>query len=188
MRHIMQEASMRWIGVKLHISAWRQISIAMSRRYCREHPFQEASQEGDQEEDDLDQDNPWDLQSGHSSHVAGMIYARELMEGGNAVISRWEQFRKVSMTWHRFLKFESAHDISGVGCKRKRGAEDNMQEVQRACWKRLREVDIKEELKYMLGEQAKFRGLQEPALEAIMRNESPVLVVMGTGASKSLLF
>ena len=31
MRHIMQQASMRWIGVKLHISAWRQISIAMSR-------------------------------------------------------------------------------------------------------------------------------------------------------------
>ena len=31
MRHIMKEASMRWIGVKLHISAWRQISIAMSR-------------------------------------------------------------------------------------------------------------------------------------------------------------
>ena len=63
-----------------------------------------------------------------------------------------------------------------------------MEEVQRARWKRLREVDIKEELKHMLGEQAKFRGLQEPALEAIMRNESPILVVMGTGAGKSLLF
>jgi hypothetical protein len=74
MQHIMQEASMRWIGVKLHISAWRQISIAMSRRYCREHAFPEPGQEGDQEEDDLDQDNPWDLQSGHGSHVAGMIY------------------------------------------------------------------------------------------------------------------
>ena len=63
-----------------------------------------------------------------------------------------------------------------------------MEEVQRARWKRLREVDIKEELKHMLGEQAKFRGLQKPALEAIMRNESPILVVMGTGAGKSLLF
>jgi superfamily II DNA helicase RecQ len=52
----------------------------------------------------------------------------------------------------------------------------------------LREVDIKEELKHMLGEQAKFRGLQELALEAIIRNESPILVVIGTGASKSLLF
>ena len=100
MRHIMQEASMRWIGVKLHISAWRQISIAMSRRYCREHPFpsEDASQDNDSgEEEDSLEDNPWDLQSGHGSHVAGMIYARELMEGGNAVISRREQFRRVSM-------------------------------------------------------------------------------------------
>ena len=100
MRHVMQEASMWWIGVKLHISAWRQISIAMSRRYCQEHPFQkeEASQEGEiRDEDDVEQDNPWDLQSRHGSYVAGMIYTRELMEGGNAVISRREQFRKVSM-------------------------------------------------------------------------------------------
>jgi superfamily II DNA helicase RecQ len=63
-----------------------------------------------------------------------------------------------------------------------------MEEVQRARWKRLREVDIKEELRHMLGEQAEFWGLQEPALKAIMRNESPILVVMGTGAGKSLLF
>jgi superfamily II DNA helicase RecQ len=63
-----------------------------------------------------------------------------------------------------------------------------MQEVQQACWKQLQEVDIKEELKHMLGEQAKFQGLQKLALEAIMRNESLILVVMGTGAGKSLLF
>jgi RecQ family ATP-dependent DNA helicase len=188
MRHIMQQASMRWIGVKLHISAWRQISIAMSRRYCRENPFpnEESNQEGDrQEEEDFEQNSPWDLQSGHGSHIAGMIYARELMEGGNAVISRREQFRQVSITWHKFLKFGSAYDNLG---KRKRQADDDMQEVRRVRWKRLREVDIKEELKQMLGEQAKFRGLQEPVLKAIMRNESPILVIMGTGAGKSLLF
>jgi hypothetical protein len=31
-----------------------------------------------------------------------------------------------------------------------------MQEVRQARWKQLREVDIKEELKQMLGEQARF--------------------------------
>jgi hypothetical protein len=31
-----------------------------------------------------------------------------------------------------------------------------MQEVQQACWKQLREVNIKEELKHILGEEAKF--------------------------------
>jgi superfamily II DNA helicase RecQ len=107
------------------------------------------------------------------------------MEGGNAVISRREQFRQVSITWHKFLKFGSAHDNLG---KRKRPADDDMQEVRQVRWKRLREVDIKEELKQMLGKKARFRGLQEPILKAIMRNESPILVIIGTGAGKSLLF
>jgi hypothetical protein len=40
----------------------------------------------------------------------------------------------------------------------------------------------------MLGKQAKFQGLQKLALEAIIRNESLILVVIGIGASKSLLF
>ena len=192
MRHIMQQASMRWMAVKVHISAWRQISIAMSRRYCQEHPFQkeEAGQEGEiQDEDDVEQDNPWDLQSGHGTHMAGMIYARELMEGGNAVIGRRQQFRQISKTWHKFLQFGSAHDGLGAGCKRKRTInDDDMQEVRQARWKRLRKVDIHEELRQIVGEQAQFRGLQESALKAIMRNESPILVIMGTGAGKSLLF
>jgi superfamily II DNA helicase RecQ len=86
------------------------------------------------------------------------------------------------------LKFRLAYNSLGVGCKRKRGVEDDIQEVQQACWKRLQEVDIKEELKHMLGEEAKFQGLQKLALEAIIRNKSLILVVMGIGASKSLLF
>ena len=44
------------------------------------------------------------------------------------------------------------------------------------------------EVQYMSGEQAEFRRLQKPALDAIMRNESPILVVMCIGAGKSLLF
>jgi superfamily II DNA helicase RecQ len=57
-----------------------------------------------------------------------------------------------------------------------------------ARWKQLQTVDIQEELKQMLGDEAEFRGLQKLALEAIMKNKSPILVVMGTGAGKSLLF
>jgi superfamily II DNA or RNA helicase len=40
----------------------------------------------------------------------------------------------------------------------------------------------------MYGAGAQFRGLQKPALEAIMKNESPVLVVMGTSVGKTMLF
>ena len=63
-----------------------------------------------------------------------------------------------------------------------------MQNAQMARWKRLQTVDIQEEMKQMLGDDAEFRGLQELALEAIMNNKSPILVVIGIGAGKSLLF
>ena len=40
----------------------------------------------------------------------------------------------------------------------------------------------------MFSASTQFRGLQKPALEAIMKHESPILVVMGTGVGKSMLF
>ncbi|PZD22208.1 RecQ, Superfamily II DNA helicase, partial [Pyrenophora tritici-repentis] len=43
-------------------------------------------------------------------------------------------------------------------------------------------------LKRMMGEEAKFRGVQEAAIKAITAGESPVVAVMPTGAGKSLLF
>src|SRR6516162_6930735 len=70
----------------------------------------------------------------------------------------------------------------------KSALDDDIQHAQMARWKRLQTVDIREELKHMLIDDAEFRGLQKPALEAIMANKSPILVVMGTGAGKSLLF
>jgi RecQ family ATP-dependent DNA helicase len=183
---------MRWIGVKLNISSWRHIAIAISRRYCRD-PFQ--SEDHELEEDSMD-DDLWDLQTGHGTHTAGMVYARELMEGNNMVVGRREKFRRVSQEWHRFWQFGSAGTNTAgqeasinAGQKRKWVTlEGNIQHAQMARWKRLQTVDIREELKQMLGDEAEFRGLQKPALEAIMKNKSPILVVMGTGAGKSLLF
>ena len=44
------------------------------------------------------------------------------------------------------------------------------------------------ELEQMLGDRARFSRLQEPALKAIVKNTSPILVIIGTVAGKSLLF
>ncbi len=40
----------------------------------------------------------------------------------------------------------------------------------------------------MLGSKARFRGLQEPVLQAIIKHQSPIMAVMGTGVRKTLLF
>ena len=100
-RKILREAAVRWMGVDgLNISGYRQIAIAISRRYCREDRFEEEKSKLDEsegwDEDNADGDDPWDLQAGHGTHIAGMIYARELMEGDNSIISRREKFRRVS--------------------------------------------------------------------------------------------
>ena len=195
-RKIMQEASARWMGREsiLSISAWRQIAIAISRRFCRKDQFEDdqGKLEGEDgwDEDNTAGDDPWDLQAGHGTHIAGMIYARELMEGNDSIISRREKFRRISQSWHRFLEFASSRPdpVSG-GTKRKRSSvEDEMDEVQAVRWKKLRTVDIQQALEDVCGRQAEFRGLQKPALEAIIRNESPVLVVMGTSVGKTILF
>ena len=195
-RKILKESAMRWMGVDgLNISGYRQIAIAISRRYCREDRFEEEKSKLEEsegwDEDNADGDDPWDLQAGHGTHVAGMIYARELMEGDNSIISRREKFRRVSHVWHCFLGFPSAHQGVGMSgrAKRKRQVyEEEMQDAQLARWKRLRGVDIHAELEKMLGSEARFRGLQEPVLQAIMKHQSPIVAVMGTGVGKTLLF
>lgn len=128
LRKIMQKASVRLMGVKINISTWRQIAIAISYRYCRENPFQneDPSQEGDILDEEGIDDDPWDLQTGHGTHIVGMIYTKELMEGYNIMIGRREKFRHVSQEWHKFLQFKSAQEISiDVGQKRKRQTLDD---------------------------------------------------------------
>jgi superfamily II DNA helicase RecQ len=55
-------------------------------------------------------------------------------------------------------------------------------------WKMMRLVDVDAELRNLVGEGATFRSVQKPAMWAIMQHKSPVVVVMGTGAGKSVLF
>lgn len=111
------------------------------------------------------------------------------MEGDHSIISRREKFRGASHVWHCFLGFPSAHQGVGVSgrAKRKRQVyEEEMQDEQLARWKQLRGVDIHPELEQMLGSVGQFRGLQEPVLQAIMKHQSPIVAVMGTGVGKTL--
>ncbi|KAK4095671.1 P-loop containing nucleoside triphosphate hydrolase protein, partial [Parathielavia hyrcaniae] len=104
-------------------------------------------------------------------------------------------FRRVSREWHAFCMFDSVVQEGGeeggdwaarpsrlVDMTRQAAAEEDRR------WKKMRQVDIGAELRRMLGPEARFRGVQEAALRAIMRQESPIVVVMGTGGGKSMLF
>ena len=185
LRNIIQKCSVEYTGVEMNISAWRHIVIAISRKFLR------GDFKGDNVDDiDVDafdeDDSPWDLQAGHGTHVAGMIYARLLQQDTRGTSSRQEQFRAISRTWHTFLGFEGPVQEDR---KRKREVfEVEAQEVQYQRFKRLGQVDIRRKMQMMMGAEAEFRGLQEPAIQAIMQGESPVIQITGTGGGKSLSF
>ena len=60
--------------------------------------------------------------------------------------------------------------MSGRAKRKRQVYEEEIQDAQLAWWKRLRGVDIHAELEKMLGSEARFRGLQEPVLQAIMKH------------------
>ena len=159
MRKIIQQESMAWMGVKLNISMWRQVAIAIARKYLRDQfgfESQEDNIEGceDFDEDNDEGDSPWDLQSGHGTRVAGMIYARLLSEGKFETKSQKERFRQVSQEWHQFLGFASSREGFAVNIRQKRKRshwEEANREAQMYRWKQMRTVNVYRRLEAMLG-------------------------------------
>lgn len=190
MRKVMKRESLVGLGLELTIQSYRELAIGISRRYMRGQAFRmdEDDEDGDWQEGEKDE--VLDLQAGHTAHVAGMIYARGIMERSGEVASKRQKFREPSEMWHRFLGFESAMGMeSSQGGKRKIGLfESEAEEGRMHRWKRLRSIKIENELKRVMGVDSRFRGVQKPAIEAIMAGKSPVVVVMATGGGKSLLF
>jgi hypothetical protein len=173
----------------LNISSWRQIAIAIARRYLQGAFKESALDGGDDEDDDLD-DNPVDLQAGHGTHVAGMIYARELQQGLFSTASMRDKFRAVSRQWHRLFEFQDSEEGGmAAGVRRKRAAYDTERDHnQMQRFRRLQQVDVAGQLRQMMGPSAAFRGQQEAVIRAIIRGESPIIQIAGTGEGKSMSF
>jgi len=181
----LKEASRCGIGASIGIQAWRDIAIGISRRYLRqEHVFRpnENDEEGIAEE----AEEIHDAQAAHTSHVAGQVYARGIMEMEGVVASRRQRFRTTSVAWHRFLGFEEIE--MGRGKRRRGPFETEAENVLFQRWKRMRGLNIHDEFRRMMNPQAEFRRIQSTAIQAIVRGESPVVMVMGTGGGKSMGF
>ena len=129
-------------------------------------------------------DSIFDEQSGHSTHIAGMIYAQAILEAPRTVASLREQYRHASEGWHRLLQFGSVLQKR----KRRRGREEDEADPAFQRWKRMRRMDIHEQLEQLVGKGARFRGVQEASIQAIVSGKGPIVTVMGTGGGKSLLF
>jgi superfamily II DNA helicase RecQ len=49
-------------------------------------------------------------------------------------------------------------------------------------------VDIQKQLESLVGKEARFQNIQQAVMQAIMQQKSPIIVIISTGAGKSMLF
>lgn len=104
MREALSDASMAALNCEMTIPAYREIAIGISRRFLRRSTAFRADDDEDGEKDeDEQQAEAQDLQSGHTAHIAGMIYARSLFDRSGEVASMRERFRTASTDWHQFF-------------------------------------------------------------------------------------
>jgi superfamily II DNA helicase RecQ len=93
------------------------------------------------------------------------------------------------MDWHRILQFVSA--LGGKQQSSGHYAETMARQEKQARerWSSLAVLDLKPEFRRLAGHaDAEYRGRQEESLTAIMQHSLRLLVVMGTGIGKSMLF
>jgi superfamily II DNA helicase RecQ len=192
MRRTLQRFAERYIGTPLNISSWRHIAIAIGRRYLQDKlgdgGLDESYGDSDSEDEDQIPDNILDLQAGHTSYIAHAIYARTIGQGNTGLMFQQEMFRTASTMWHRFWGFGGVD--SGVRKKpRLELFEVERQLVRQRRLKTLQSMDLGGLLRQAVrNPDAKFRGNQRQALDAVVRGYTPILQVAGTGTGKSLTF
>jgi len=191
LRRIMQQHCRRIFGCALNVSAWRHIAIAIANRYLNKM-FGESGEEYEEQDDDEDgiDDNIWDSQAGHTSHVASMVYARDMQQGPFSTAPMREKYRYISRRWHRFLGFMLREFVGSIARRVQSEAYDEGRyQARLRRYMQLQHTDIEGQLGRMIcNEDAKFRGNQEATIRAIIRGESPILQIMGTGGGKSVSF
>ena len=98
MRETLKRESQIGLKQELTIAAYREIAIGISRRFLRGSTAF-AAEEGEDNEEWKEENMAaiiQDEQSGHTAHVAGMVYARGIMEQAGVTADRRQLFRNSS--------------------------------------------------------------------------------------------
>jgi superfamily II DNA or RNA helicase len=190
-RRVLEKNSTRLIGVPLRINSWRHIAVAIANRYLNDS-FQGA-EDGEGEEYSLNADDSvWDLQAGHSTKIAGLVYAREsgTLRSGTAVVR--DAYFRISKQWHLFLGLGDGDDLRPPRAGIKKSLYQSEREREQARrFVLLQQSNPQLRLSAMFPNAAEppcFRGQQLNAIRAILRGVDPVIYIERTGGGKSLAF
>lgn len=144
------------------MAVYREMAIGISRRFLRRSTAftTEEGEENEEWEEENRGVSIADEQAGHTAHIAGMIYARGIMEQAGAVADKRQQFWISSTDWYRFLGFQEGVEEETISKKRKRAPfESEADEARMDRWGWLRKMDTATQLKRMMSKTATFRGI-----------------------------
>jgi superfamily II DNA helicase RecQ len=180
------------MGTKLSVMVWRHAVKAIYRRYIQDKTIVEIMHQTDKDQDEEENKNdPMAAGFGHGPKLGENIYGRLISESMSSTETGRHLFRRISREWHAFCMFESTLREEKQVQKPARITMETAREAtfeENRRWQAMRQVDVQGQLQQMLGEGARFRGVQEAALQAIMWQATPIVVIMGTGGGKSMLF
>lgn len=187
-RRVLREQTFKYMNAAIGTRAWRHAYPAIHRELARDTAARDWldvlywNQEPTASHAQA-------LQSGHSLQTEEGHYGRSMIESPFQTTAERQEFRRVSMDWHRVLEFASAwrDGCMHPGVRATLIAQQEKQVLQR--WSSLTAVDLKAEFKRLCGQpDAEYRGKQEEALQAVMQRKLRILVVMATGSGKSMVF
>lgn len=195
-RRVMYRETEARVGVKIGVAVWRNAYPAIQRELSRDSnvkdmvdkiygsgaPHSAITSILEQMQDVQAR------QSGHSQQMEEMIYGLLMSESPFTTMSEREQFRQVSVDWHRVLQFPSAFQEKGSRNDVKQHIKQEQDRIHAERQHRMEAVDVHAEFHRLYGAEAQFRGVQEAALQAIVARKPYVLVVMRTGGGKTMLF
>lgn len=189
----------------LTVSAWRHMAIAIDRRFLRGIGAKTYPGSTENEEEDLVND----IQASHSSLAGGIHYGSEAGSGRMFTVTVLAQFRDLSRQWHELLGLGGVEheawkqriqsdpaSAMRIPVVPKRGRADSLvlRGGARACQglaprRTWTESEVREGMRAIHGPQAQPRSDgQWEALTEMGRGQAQLLVVLPTGAGKSLLF
>jgi superfamily II DNA helicase RecQ len=188
-RRVMREQTLRHLGASLSTSTWRHAYPAIHRELARDGKVAETLDAVYYNREPAISSDARAKQAGHTHCTEEMVYGRALIESPFQTMSEREEFRRVSLDWHRILGFTSAWEEGHVHPSTRSKMLAEQEEEELARWAKLANTDLTAEFKRLVGQpDAAFRGKQEEALKAITERRLRVLVIMGTGGGKSMLF
>ena len=86
--------------------------------------------------------NAREEQAGHSRWMEELIYGLLYSESPQSTLTEREEFRKVSLDWHRFLHFKSGWEDILEGEEIRKKEEIRLEAEKFMRWKKIREIDL----------------------------------------------